>query len=90
MAPGQVRRALPLGDAGKAANVVASSSDSDKNYGSLKSFWVARTGNRWPKTCAFRGCSNAPTLGGHVWVKDEMEPQIVPICASCNRKRALD
>ena len=25
-----------------------------------------------------------------MWVKDEMDPQIVPICASCNSKRALD
>ena len=38
-------QAILFGDAVNAANVVASSSDSDKNYGSLKSFWMARTGN---------------------------------------------
>ena len=70
----------------EAANVVASSSDSDRNYGSLRNFWLARTGCRWPKTCSYSGCKNPPTLGGHVWVKCQEEPQIVPICGSCNSR----
>jgi len=71
----------------EAANVVASSSDGDRNYGSLRNFWLARTGCRWPKTCSYNGCKNPPTLGGHVWVKRQEEPQIVPICGSCNSRR---
>ena len=70
----------------EAANVVASSSDGDRNYGSLRNFWLARTGCRWPKTCSYNGCKNPPTLGGHVWVKRQEEPQIVPICGSCNSR----
>ena len=79
-------QAILFDSAVKAANVVASSSDGDRNYGSLKNFWMARTGDRWPTTCCYSGCKNSPTLGGHVWIKGEKEPQIVPICGSCNSR----
>ena len=43
--------------------------------------------------CATLGCGNFARLGGHVWLKGRSSNEvcyIVPLCSSCNNKRALN
>lgn len=53
--------------------------------GSWIKHWITYSGQFWPPKCSVAGCSNAPSVGGHVVHQGGMGEGIVPLCASCNR-----
>lgn len=56
--------------------------------GSWKKHWINFSGESWPNQCSVSGCTNAPTLGGHVINAAVNGEWIVPMCDSCNKKNA--
>ena len=54
--------------------------------GTWKQHWINNSGKTWPSTCSVAGCSNAATLGAHVYNADVTGEKIVPMCDSCNKR----
>ncbi len=54
--------------------------------GSWKQHWINNSGERWPEKCSISGCSNAATLGAHVYNPNVSGEKIIPACDSCNKK----
>ncbi len=52
--------------------------------GTWKDHWLNNCSKSWPKTCSVKDCSNAPTIGGHVYNPSVKGERIVPMCSSCN------
>ena len=52
--------------------------------GSWIKHWITFSGQFWPAKCSVAGCSNAPSVGGHVVHQGGMGEGIVPLCVSCN------
>ena len=52
--------------------------------GSWIKHWITYSGQSWPGKCSVAGCSNAPSVGGHVVHQGGMGEGIVPLCAACN------
>jgi hypothetical protein len=55
------------------------------NCGTWKQHWINFAKKPWPVGCSVQGCSNTPTLGGHVINSNVTGERIVPMCDSCNR-----
>jgi len=55
------------------------------NCGTWKDHWKKFSKKSWPTSCSVQGCSNPPTLGGHVINPAVTGERIVPMCDSCNR-----
>lgn len=55
------------------------------NCGSWKKHWLNSTKVSWPSSCSVSGCSNSPTLGGHIINSNVTGEKIVPMCDSCNK-----
>ena len=53
--------------------------------GSWIQHWMTFSGQFWPPRCSVAGCSNAPSVGGHVVHQGGLGDGIVPLCASCGR-----
>ena len=53
--------------------------------GTWKEHWVKFANKTWPATCSVKDCSNAPTLGAHVFNSAVTGERIVPMCDSCNK-----
>lgn len=53
--------------------------------GSWKQHWLNFSRKIWPNNCSRYGCSNLPSLGGHVINQRYAGEQIVPLCESCNQ-----
>lgn len=53
--------------------------------GTWKQHWINFAKKPWPASCSVQGCSNTPSLGGHVINTDVTGERIVPMCDSCNR-----
>lgn len=54
--------------------------------GSWKQHWINFSGKSWPNQCSVSGCTNTPTLGGHVFNTAVEGERIVPMCDSCNKR----
>ena len=52
--------------------------------GTWRKHWVRFSGNSWPAQCSVQGCTDSPTLGGHVTNPQVTGEKIVPLCDSCN------
>lgn len=61
--------------------------DRNCKCGSWKQHWLNYSGQRWPKECAVLGCKQEPTLGAHVISFAKKGERIVPMCASCNKRK---
>lgn len=53
--------------------------------GTWKQHWINHSGKGWPAECSVHGCSNRPTVGGHVINNGVTGERIVPLCDSCNK-----
>ena len=53
--------------------------------GTWKMHWITFSGESWPATCSVSGCSEKPSLGGHIINPNVSGEKIAPLCDSCNK-----
>ena len=62
-------------------------SDNTCKCGSWKQHWINFSGQKWPKCCCEKNCSNSAEVGAHVQkVNGSMRWYIVPFCKKHNNK----
>lgn len=91
MEPGPWKRGawIDFQDGDLISHVVGSGQQKPNPQPSWRAYWEAHSNRQWPDTCRIYQCSNPPTLGAHIYLKEHGMQQnfILPTCQSCNQDK---